>query len=909
MTGHYSLRLIQVFSIIAIVLLSPIKPVSPLTLVHVPSRSISLPGLPCLTTTQADTSTAQIQATAQNVTLSGHVVKNVLNGKAREKGAMPDSANLHLDLVFKLRNQAAFQQCLASLSDPNSPNYRHFLNSSTLRPYVPTPGQKQSVTAFLEEQGFNVTNGASPIVLQLTGKVSTINRAFGTHLELYQQGSSLFYSPASDPNMPQSLGVLVNGITGLDNFTVIRPAEAPCGPQSTSPYAVWQYCPSALQVGYGFNNLNGNNGAGQTVAVVEIPGDPNIQTAINTYTAVSYYGLPSITLNVQYPYGTPTSWNPAWATETAMDVEAVHSLAPGANIVVVYDPTGNLMNDIDYVAANNLAQIVSNSWDYACPSGSSCSDTELNSTGAPGFISNVDSRLAVDTATGLTILFASGDVGSYPDGSTLGTVFPASDPNVLAVGATNLVLTGCGLITCTGYGSESGAPISGGGYSGYFSEPSWQTPLIGSAVDPTAGRAVPDVSILGYSPGFWVYSTASNQCGTVETASAGWFACSGTSLSTPLWAGFLAVGLQVRGGGYFGNVAPLLYQIAQGPSYSTDFHDITTGSNGYYSAGPGWDPVTGLGTPVANKLAPNLSPVVVTTNTNVYYEGGTVQFTGTGLTAGGSVLACFSTDNALTLVCVSTSPANDLGQVTASVQVGTALPPPPTNVPAGPQKFSIQDVATGRFSNQVQLLILGTPTTITMTSSASSNNLGTTMTFSGSIAPNPGVVPVTISVSINAGTTWSILMAIQTNSSGAYSATWTPPYAGSYSYQASWGGDSQLAGATSSVSPWAITGTPAPSILVLLTAPATASQGQSVTLSVTVFNPTSISIAMSATVQVTGPSNYLLYDLVPVNATATSDTTAYYTWTVPNQAGTYTVTVGLLPTGPSAFDTANIVVS
>jgi len=66
---------------------------------------------------------------------------------------------------------------------------------------------------------------------------------------------------------------------------------------------------------------------------------------------------------------------------------------------------------------------------------------------------------------------------------------------------------------------------------------------------------------------------------------------------------------------------------------------------------------------------------------------------------------------------------------------------------------------------------------------------------------------------------------------------------------------------------------------------------------------------MSATVQVTGPSNYILYDLVPVNAAATSDTTVYYAWTVPNQAGTYTVTVGLLPTGPSAFDTANIVVS
>jgi hypothetical protein len=152
--------------------------------------------------------------------------------------------------------------------------------------------------------------------------------------------------------------------------------------------------------------------------------------------------------------------------------------------------------------------------------------------------------------------------------------------------------------------------ISGGGYSGYFAEPSWQTSTIGSV----SGRAVPDVSMFGYAPNFWVYSTTANSCG--GTSGADWFPCAGTSLSTPLWAGVLAVALQVRGGAPFGNIGPRLYQLAASSSYSNDFHDITSGSNNYhgspsYSATTGWDAVTGWGTPIANNLVLDLSRVVV----------------------------------------------------------------------------------------------------------------------------------------------------------------------------------------------------------------------------------------------------------------------------------------------------------
>ena len=551
------------------------------------------PGPPCLAPSAADISAAQLQPGATNSSIPGHIVPVVQHGKLAYKGAVPELQQIHLELVFKLRNLAQFTQCLDSIQDPQSANYGRFLNSSTLSPYLATPGQKASIVSFFTKRGFNVTAGASPLVLQLTGTVGLTEKTLGVTLKYFTTSNNVFYAVDTDPSLPSAFANLVTGIIGLDNYTVPKHLESPCsGP----------FCPQGIQVGYTLSSLysSGYNGAGQTVAVVDVPGDPNPQSAINTFN--TQYGLPSVTLNLQYPDGLPSSYDPGWASETAMDIEAVHSVAPGAGIVLLYDQV-YLMNAVDYVASHNLAKIVSNSWTYGCPG--NCRDIDLSSS----FVSSVDSRLALDASQGLTILFASGDQGAIPGGS-LGTEFPASDPNVLAIGATNLVLSGCNTMTCSGYGSETGASISGGGYSGYFSEPAWQTSTIGAK----SGRAVPDVSMLGYSPNFWVYSTASDKCG-IGGNSAGWFYCAGTSLSTPLWSGFLAIVLQMRGGVAFGNIGPLLYQTANNPTYSSNFHDIISGTNNGYSAGPGWDPVTGWGSPIASSLALTLSSAMVVFNT------------------------------------------------------------------------------------------------------------------------------------------------------------------------------------------------------------------------------------------------------------------------------------------------------
>jgi hypothetical protein len=626
---------------------------------------------------------------------------------------------MQMEMVFALRNANNFYACLASINDPNSPNYGRYLNLTELQPYLPTPGDKSSIISHLTRKGFTVTDGASPLVLKISANVRTVEATFGVNVNQYSVGNFSFYGIDTDPSLPDNFASMVDGITGLTNYTAIAPAESPCsGP----------YCPQGIQAGYSFTGLysSGDNGGGEKVAIVDVPGDPNIQTALNTFD--SQYGLASATLNIIYPDGVPLSYDPAWASETAMDVEAVHTAAPGAGIVLLYD-TSDLMNAVDYVASNHLATIVTNSWGYVCGSGSPCSDTELPSS----TVSSVDSRLALDAAQGLTILFASGDEGAAPDGANFGTEFPASDPNVLAVGATDLLLSGCSTTTCSGYGSESGATISGGGYSGYFPEPSWQTSNIGVK----SGRAVPDVSMIGgVDPvggvGFWVYSTASNRCTPDDTNyGAGWFGCAGTSLSTPLWAGFLAVASQVKGGN-FGNIDPLLYQIANSGSYSSNFHDVTSGSNGY-PATTGWDPVTGWGSPIANSLATALAQkqqvtIQVTTDKSTYTQGDTIHYTGSGFTALGSIQACLSTDNDGSLLCVSPEPnAGQNGNVAGTMVVGT-------NIPAGPQKFYVEDISTGRFSSPVQLTILTlsaitfytNPQTFTGTSPGSITACGTT---------------------------------------------------------------------------------------------------------------------------------------------------------------------------------------
>jgi subtilase family serine protease len=350
--------------------------------------------------------------------------------------------------------------------------------------------------------------------------------------------------------------------------------------------------------------------------------------------------------------GTGLENKTGWAIEVSLDVEWAHAIAPGANILLVHTPTAETLGlqgfpqmimAEDYVVKNHLADVISQSF------GSS----EL-AFGSPQSLLNLRDAFEDAKDNHVTVLASSGDFGStnLPKQGLTGAgadVFqtpnvgwPASDPLVTGVGGTSLcqnpnnttsrVLDGTdppslcdSTPTFVQDQLEIGWIGSGGGFSSIFSRPDFQNTLpAGSTTIPSPSRGVPDVAYNANNrTGVLVYVSLFPQgdsgaiCQPSGTpCSTGWYIVGGTSAGSPQWAGLVALADQMAGK-RLGYINPALYQIASNPAkYAADFYDVTTGNNGRfppvpgYPATTGWDPVTGLGTPNAAKLLPDLVAAV-----------------------------------------------------------------------------------------------------------------------------------------------------------------------------------------------------------------------------------------------------------------------------------------------------------
>lgn len=322
------------------------------------------------------------------------------------------------------------------------------------------------------------------------------------------------------------------------------------------------YTPAQIIKAYGINNVS-ETGAGETIAIVDAYGSPTMQKDLNAFS--SKFGIPSANLTIAYPNGKPTKTNGGWALETSMDVEWAHAIAPSAKIllVVAKSPSDTyLMNAINY-ANSHGAEVVSNSW------GGSEAYNE----------NNYDSYF---NHSGITYLASSGDSGS-------GVEWPASSPYVVSAGGTTLNVDSTGT-----YESETGWSGSGGGLSTYVSIPGYQ-----KSVSNIVGnyRGNPDISwVADPNTGAAVYDT------TQYEGQAGWFQVGGTSLSSPSLAGVVALIDQSLGHSLDSYDFLTDLYAATNSSYNTDYHDITSGSNGNYNAQSGYDLVTGIGTPKVDKL-------------------------------------------------------------------------------------------------------------------------------------------------------------------------------------------------------------------------------------------------------------------------------------------------------------------
>ena len=411
---------------------------------------------------------------------------------------------------------------------------------------------------------------------------------------------------------------------------VVSTAAPNCG-ALPSKETLTCYTPEMIKAAYNgsflfpspLNSLRGD-GSGQTIAIIEAYGSPTLaETTSPNYSTSdlavfdSTFGLPDPpSLTIVCPAGCPV-FNPSdtkheevgWSLETTLDVEYAHAMAPGASIALV-------------VAATSMASDITAAEQYAITHISGVSVLS-QSFGAPEFlllgpntlVTQAHANFEMAQTNGITVLTSAGNLGAT-DGAVLPiATFPASDPLVTAVGGTEGFPHPASLYASGGYGTEQvwneadlkddiiGA--TGGAPSLLFPVPSFQKGLH------LRSRTIPDVSFnAAVNGGVLVYWSA------LGGSNVGLYVVGGTGAAAPQWAGIIAIANQLNTllghAQTLGYINPAIYEIAQGATAASDFHDITEGNNRLfftffgYRATTGYDFATGWGTPNIAKLVPEL---------------------------------------------------------------------------------------------------------------------------------------------------------------------------------------------------------------------------------------------------------------------------------------------------------------
>jgi hypothetical protein len=381
-------------------------------------------------------------------------------------------------------------------------------------------------------------------------------------------------------------------------------ASAAAAPLNCAPPGVKMppcYSPRAYQVAYGVAPLlsRGIDGRGETVAMPELASStPSMDIRHDLAAFDHQFGLPPAKLHVVNTIA--RSATPYLADEEEVeDAEMVHAIAPGATLDVILVPSNTTSSSASFAAAATKVLQASVALHVAVIS-ISASEGEHYFTNAE--VADMNAALKQTSDHHVTVVASSGDLGAISDsGPPVQVSLPASDPLVLGVGGTILDATNPGSTYLGEMAWNDGTDASNGGYSNLFPRPSYQEGIARIG----ATRGVPDVAANAESA-----TAMALEYGNGELRPA-----TGTSASTPLWAGVIALADQ-QAGHPLGFVNPAIYAIARGPASHRAFHDVVTGDNSVlwstgvftgYNAGPGWDPVTGWGSPDAQYLVPLLA--------------------------------------------------------------------------------------------------------------------------------------------------------------------------------------------------------------------------------------------------------------------------------------------------------------
>ena len=560
-----------------------------------------------------------------------HTRDEVVKGTVPLVGHLPSNQTMDITFILQQRNQEELQQFLKDVYDPSSPVYRQFLTVDQFTAkYGPSSDDYETVKAFAKANGFKIlSTSRNRMNLRVRGTVDVIEKALNVKMNVYQHPTEArtFFGPDREPSL--DMPVRLWAVGSMDTYSTPKRMYTKHDLNAAQPDGVISdattgSCPSKSFCGsdmraayYGGTALTG---AGQYVGLFEFIGTDLVDLT-TYYTNAGQTNNVPVTLTSVDTQSTLCKEPSCDDTEQTLDMTQALGMAPGLSGLTMWIGTGGLSGQTlddpgilnGMVTSNPLQAQFSCSWGWR-PQDSTTDDPYFQEMAAQG----------------QNFFVASGDNGKYTKASDA-YPFPSEDTYVTVVGGTDLDTASAG----GPWASETGWSDSGGGIGvDDFAIPSWQVAAAAGCTNCSQTfRNSPDVSA---NANFSFYVCADQTSCTANTYG-------GTSFAAPMWAGFLALANEQgvsNGQPLLGFINPALYAAYSSSSYDSDFHDITSGSNGY-SATVGYDLVTGIGSPQAaliDVLAP--APVgsftlAVAPKTVTFAPGGHGQAKVTATATGG----------------------------------------------------------------------------------------------------------------------------------------------------------------------------------------------------------------------------------------------------------------------------------
>jgi len=725
-----------------------------------------------------------INSQAQSV-LTRHTREVTRTGEAKLQGRLPAGQTLQLNLVLPVRDQAGLDAFVAAVNDPYSPSYRQFLTVPEFtQRFGPTQQDYDAVLAFAKSSGLTVVGGTRDgLDVQVKGSVAAIQSAFHVNLLTFKHPTEdrTFYAPDREPTT--SLPFSLWHVSGLDNYSIPHPmyvkrsdyAAAHGIPrEEVVTHATTGSGPSASFLGsdmraayYGGTALTG---AGQNLGLFEYLGT-DLADLTTYFKNVGQTNSVPITLLSTDGTSTSCLYTKAGGdcddTEQTLDMTQAIGMAPGLASLVMY------------IGSTDTAIISAKTTHRPLPTTIGCSWGWT-----PADPSTLNPYFEKMSAQGQNFFAASGDSSTW---SSSNEAWPADNAYVVSVGGTDLVTASA----AGPWKSETAWTDSGGGISpDSIPIPAWQQ-LAGvinsSNKGSTTLRNGPDVSA---NANFSFYT-----CADQTTCLANEYG--GTSFAAPMWAAYIALAneqLVNNGDKTLGFIDPTLYPLALSSSYAADFHDITSGTSGSYSAEVGYDLVTGWGSPNGAALINALAPIAtsptytlsatsvsivqgssgsstvtstvedgfdsaVTLSVSGLPTGVTYTFTPTSITGSGTSSLALTVPAATATGSYTVTVSGTGGSitqtttftltVTAPVTAGFTISVSPTSgsLAQGQSGYAVVTVtATGGFDSAVTLSSSGEPTGVTGKFSPTSITGSGTSDFTLTVArtAKTGTYPITI---------------------------------------------------------------------------------------------------------------------------------------------------------------------